>query len=789
MRIGVAVTDLLSEAMGLRSNGTEHSEARRNKFAMGEAIRSKGIRAVKQCSATTWKQVVTFIQQELKPNPFKVVVKPEESAGSDDVTLCTSMEEVQIAFGNIQGKINGLGLENMATLVQEYLSGTEYVVDTVSRDGEHKVVAVWEYDKRAVNDAPFVYFGVMLRDGKGPMLESIVDYTISVLDALNIQNGPGHAEVKYVNGEPCLVEIGARCHGGEASYIGIVKDCVGYNQVDVALDSYLDPKAFHAIPARLSGLKKHGCEAMLVSYDEGILEQYAALDEIEAMPSFLKSMIIAKPGDVLHRTIDMFSTPGSVMMVHENANQIKADYDRIRQLEFDGLYDVKPVSEAILQRPTVVLVDPFSTGAVVAQKIVEQGYECVCMYSDSMENLQHVTSLVPEGVELQFVATLEFDGTLAVTFDKLVRLLSSNNLEIVAVIPGAETGVKLADQLADRFLSHHTASLRGNNVFKHASARRDKYDMGETLRKSGLRAVNQFRARNWDEAQQFIVTEIAPTFKDGDLKVVLKPVESAGTDDVVLCNTLDQAQDAVSRIIGKVNGLGLVNTSILVQEYLEGTEYVIDTVSLDGVHKVVAVWEYDKRQVNNAAFVYFGVRIIPASDPNIQELISYQFQVLTALGIRNGPAHGELKYCRGEPVLIEVGSRCHGGEGAWIPIANKCVGYNQVDVMVDALIDPSKFDNLPVVPKELLAHGCEAMLVSYESGVVDSLPGLMEIEHFSSFLKMEIFAKPGSALVPTIDMFTTPGSVMLVHDDKIVLDKHLLRIRELEQSGLYQWRN
>ena len=45
-----------------------------------------------------------------------------------------------------------------AVLVQEWIEGVEYAVDTVSRDGEHKVTAMWKYDKRPVNGGPFVYF-------------------------------------------------------------------------------------------------------------------------------------------------------------------------------------------------------------------------------------------------------------------------------------------------------------------------------------------------------------------------------------------------------------------------------------------------------------------------------------------------------------------------------------------------------------------------------------------------------------------------------------------------------
>ncbi len=48
-------------------------------------------------------------------------------------------------------------------------------------------------------------------------------------------------------------------------------------------------------------------------------------------------------------------------------------------------------------------------------------------------------------------------------------------------------------------------------------------------------------------------------------------------------------------------------------EYLDGTEYVVDSVSRDGVHRICAIWEYDKRSVNGANFVYFGMELRPAT--------------------------------------------------------------------------------------------------------------------------------------------------------------------------------
>merc|ERR1719410_219315 len=163
-------------------------------------------------------------------------------------------------------------------------------------------------------------------------------------------------------------------------------------------------------------------------------------------------------------------------------------------------------------------------------------------------------------------------------------------------------------------------------------------------------------------------------------------MESAGSEDVTLCHSMEEAKAAFNKIMNKINVLGVRNEAVLVQEYLEGTEYIVDTVSCNGKHKVVAVWEYDKRPVNGGGFVYFGVHFRPVVG-KIKELVDYQLKVLDALGFTHGPGHGEVKFCKGAPVLIEVGARCHGGEGFSMQLARKCAGYSQIDAVIHAMVD------------------------------------------------------------------------------------------------------
>ena len=79
-----------------------------------------------------------------KTNPFKAVVKPVEGAGSDGVFICDSPEAVRKALTALEGTKNVLGLTNYAVLLQEYLRGDEYVVDTRSTIWSRWDVLPWD---------------------------------------------------------------------------------------------------------------------------------------------------------------------------------------------------------------------------------------------------------------------------------------------------------------------------------------------------------------------------------------------------------------------------------------------------------------------------------------------------------------------------------------------------------------------------------------------------------------------------------------------------------------------
>jgi biotin carboxylase len=428
-------------------------------------------------------------------------------------------------------------------------------------------------------------------------------------------------------------------------------------------------------------------------------------------------------------------------------------------------------AEPLFSTQAVVVVDPFSTGACLAAHCYSLGYKVIAVYSAQLDELAGLASLIPQGMVLEFHSIVPIEEDIG----EVVRKIESCGFPVIACMAGAETGVELADEL-----SSHMGLL--TNGTSQSNARRNKFIMGETVRKAGLRAVRQLVATTWAQISDFL-----DEWQPSPFEVIVKPNDSAGSDDVTLCLSPEDVKNAFGHIMGKVNGLGLVNKAVLVQEYLEGTEYVIDMVSLNGHHKVVAVWEYDKGPIHGAKFVMFGMRPLLPSNEHIEEIIAYQKQVITALGFKNGPSHGEVKWSGGSPCLVEVGARCHGGEGTWTPVANAFYGYNQVDVTAAAYLDTTLFASYPDLPSVAIGAGKVLCLIVKVDGILAEIDPVLieEMRNLASFGRCEVYVKLGKKVVRTINGFSFGGVVVLKHEEQGVVDRDYLRIRQMEDEGLF----
>ena len=113
----------------------------------------------------------------------------------------------------------------------------------------------------------------------------------------------------------------------------------------------------------------------------------------------------------------------------------------------------------------VVLVDPYSTGAMLAPELDLRGYAVIALWTKECgENRDHLPKAA-KGFPEKFLAEVDEQDTLALTADAVRK--AANCSEPLALICGGETGVKLADALSEHM------GLRGNTT-KGMANRRDR---------------------------------------------------------------------------------------------------------------------------------------------------------------------------------------------------------------------------------------------------------------------------------------------------------------------------
>ncbi len=325
---GVPLADALSERLGLPSNGSAQSAARRDKNAMSEALRDAGLCTAEALKTADASAAVAWQRERGAP----VVVKPLDSAGTDGVSICRDSAAIEAAFATILGRPNALHGANEELLVQELLEGTQLFVNSVSWEGIHHVSEVWRDNKRRA-DANFIYDYEELLPRHGSQQDQVVPYVESVLDALGIRFGPAHTEVMLTATGPVLVESGARMHGSVPDEI--VDRCTPSHQTLTA-EAYLEPRSVARRAARPYELMAGAYCVMLISQHEGRIVDDAGMREIEALPSFAGTISMLGPGNELKKTVDLFSCPGIIYLVDPDRGQLKTDYNRIRELDATG---------------------------------------------------------------------------------------------------------------------------------------------------------------------------------------------------------------------------------------------------------------------------------------------------------------------------------------------------------------------------------------------------------------------------------------------------------------------
>lgn len=407
----------------------------------------------------------------------------------------------------------------------------------------------------------------------------------------------------------------------------------------------------------------------------------------------------------------------------------------------------------------IAVIDGFSSGKFIAKELHKMG--CQLLHISSSMDLD---SYYYNG----FDYSIYKKNIIHKNISETITFITEFGAEFI--IAGAECGVLLADKL------NNELKLPYANDYTKTTARRNKFEMSESLRFKGIKSTRQGKFSCWQDAEKWLKEEKYP--------IVLKPVNSAGSDGVFICNSYTESVNAFNKISKKINKLNTINDEVLFQEFLNGTEYVVNFVSLNCNVLVTEVVKYHKKRLNTGNIVYDIDEIIDASNPEFNDLVRYTKDVCKCLGIKNGPSHAEVMLTKDGPCLVEIAAR---SDGILRPdVSLLTTGMGQILATVLSILDPDKFVSMTKKPfYKLKNHSFNVGLINQGKGLFVPADFVNQLEKLKSFHRVEFYINENSVLEATRDVFNQPGTVYLISDSKTQIWEDYHTIRNLEAAHIY----
>lgn len=187
-----------------------------------------------------------------------------------------------------------------------------------------------------------------------------------------------------------------------------------------------------------------------------------------------------------------------------------------------------------------------------------------------------------------------------------------------------------------------------------------------------------------------LVTELSDLTGLEDFPYIIKPVDSSASRGVKKVNNPDELVDYFPTAAAFSK-----NGKVIVEKFLEGREYSVETLSQNGQTSIIAITGKITRGEEYGFFVE-DAHIIPAdlSDEEINLIKKEVLKAISVIGIDNCPTHTEIKLNEQGACIIEIACRL-GGDNITSDLVPLATGVD----MLENLIRLSVGEQIDVVCK------------------------------------------------------------------------------------------
>ncbi|MFI6244739.1 ATP-grasp domain-containing protein [Streptomyces sp. NPDC051016] len=298
---GVLAVAAVAEALGLPGIGVEAARASRNKLLMRQAHEREG-------AAHPSFRFVTSEAEALGAAAdfgYPVIVKPTLGAASNYVFRADDAAELRARYAQAaQGltelswyamEADGLDLGPHGLLVESFLDGDEFLVEALAWDDEvylgsivDRVTAEGDTFDDDVHHAPTALTPAQV--------EAVHEVVTAGARAQGLRRSVMHAEVRFHEGRPHLVEIAVRPGGGGLDHMARISS--GYDPIAAvaAVARGIRPEVGHYAPTGV-----HTAALCLLPPASGRVERVHVPDGVGDRADVFFLKLTATPGDLVRR--------------------------------------------------------------------------------------------------------------------------------------------------------------------------------------------------------------------------------------------------------------------------------------------------------------------------------------------------------------------------------------------------------------------------------------------------------------------------------------------------------
>ncbi len=277
-----------------------------------------------------------------------------------------------------------------------------------------------------------------------------------------------------------------------------------------------------------------------------------------------------------------------------------------------------------------------------------------------------------------------------------------------------------------------------HNSVASVTAARNKRHMRELLSGQGI-PVPRHRVFPLDgDPREFAKQVVYPC--------VVKPLILSASCGVIRANDEEEFRGAFRRVGALLTNLSLVALDeqarwILVEDFVPGIEVALEGLLTNGALQPLAM--FDKPDPLNGPFFEEAIYVTPSrlSSDLQQKIVACADRTTKALGLREGPVHGEFRVNENGVWVIELAARAIGGR------CSRTLDFASGMSLEEVILRHALRMPLPPLTRQEHAAGVMMLPIPY-GGILHEVRGQAEARAVPGVIELTITAKPGDELVP-----------------------------------------